>query len=142
MSQYFSVELRRLLIEADNGLCAYCQSAEENIGDSLSIDHIIPASKDGPTEFENLCRACRRCNETKNDRVDGIDPVTRAKAPLYNPRMQQWDDHFQWDQTGTRIIGLTPTGRVTVLVLDMNNELIQFARRRWVAGGWHPPNQL
>jgi len=44
-----------------------------------------------------------------------------------------------------RIIGKTPTGRATCNRLDLNDErreepFIQNARRQWIAGGLHPPN--
>src|SRR5262249_40785614 len=67
------------------------------------------------------------------------DPLTGELAPLLNPRMQRWEDHFTWSHDGTRIIGQTPTGRATVQALRMNDELIIKARERWVKGGWWPP---
>jgi hypothetical protein len=36
-------------------------------------------------------------------------------------------------------MGLTPTGRATIVTLQMNNPAIVRARRRWVSAGWHPP---
>ncbi|RLT34340.1 MAG: HNH endonuclease, partial [Chloroflexi bacterium] len=30
-------------------------------------------------------------------------------------------------------------GRATVEALQMNNQTVVKARRRWVIGGWHPP---
>ena len=32
-------------------------------------------------------------------------------------------------------------GRVKVLALNMNNEVILDARRNWVSVGWHPPDR-
>jgi hypothetical protein len=57
---------------------------------------------------------------------------------LFNPRAQEWSDHFNWDASATRIIGLTAVGRATIIALNMNNEVIVDARRRWVSVGWHP----
>ncbi len=37
---------------------------------------------------------------------------------LFNPREQVWVEHFAF--RGARIMGLTPVGRATVQVLDMN----------------------
>lgn len=140
MSTYLSVELRRQLEEVDNGQCVYCQTREDNTGQSLTVDHIIPVAKNGGTVFQNLCRACRRCNESKREQTDGVDPLTGIKVPLYHPREELWADHFRWGQTGIRLHGLTTTGRATIVALDMNNALICFARRRWVNAGWHPPH--
>jgi hypothetical protein len=36
------------------------------------------------------------------------------------------------------ILGLTAVGRATILALNMNNTVIEDARRRWVSVGWHP----
>jgi hypothetical protein len=46
--------------------------------------------------------------------------------------------HFAWDTSGTRLIGLSAVGRATIIALNMNNEVIVDARRRWVSVGWHP----
>ena len=139
MSNYLSVELRKQLEELDNGQCAYCQTRTDNTGQALTVDHIIPLAKGGGNALENLCRACRNCNEAKRDQTYALDPLTGELVPLYHPRRQAWIDHFAWDQTGIQLLGVTASGRATIIALDMNNELILFARRRWVNAGWHPP---
>ena len=48
----------------------------------------------------------------------GIDGETGQTAPLFNPREQTWREHFAY--FGAQIVGLTPTGRATVAVLNMN----------------------
>lgn len=48
-------------------------------------------------------------------------------------------DHFAWANGGTHIVGLTPTGRATVLALRLNNDLVVEARILWIARQWHPP---
>ena len=40
---------------------------------------------------------------------------------LFNPRQQKWHDHFAVN--GARIVGLTPTGRVTIALLQLNTWL-------------------
>jgi hypothetical protein len=39
--------------------CAYCHSSEQLLGIPLEVDHIIPTSLGGKTEFRNLCLSCR-----------------------------------------------------------------------------------
>jgi len=131
--------LRHAVWQADKGCCAYCLTSEANSGIPLTIDHIQPVSKEGETVFENLCLACRTCNEFKSDRVSAPDPLTGQEEPLFHPRIQQWAEHFQWSPDGTQVEGVTATGRATVLALRMNRPPIISARRRWVWGGWHPP---
>ena len=49
----------------DHYTCQYCgEKAQE-----LTIDHIIPRSKDGPHTWNNLITACPSCNIKKGDRT-------------------------------------------------------------------------
>lgn len=88
MSTYLSVALRTQLEDADDGQCVYCQTTVDNTGQALTIDHIVPVAGGGDTVFANLCRACRHCNEAKQDQTQAIDPVTGELVPLYHPRQQ------------------------------------------------------
>ncbi len=82
-------------------------TTEANSGIPMSFDHIQPRSKGGETTFENLCLACRSCDEFKADSTAAIDPLTGETAPLFNPRTQKWSDHFIWSSDATRVEGLT-----------------------------------
>lgn len=140
MSIYLSTELRQQLIEADDQQCAYCQTSVNNTGQPLTVDHIIPTSQGGSNKFPNLCFCCRSCNEYKGHKAAAIDPLTGKVTPFYHPRQQSWADHFRWDETGLLLAGLTAIGRATIIGLNINNQVIVSARRRWVSVGWHPPN--
>jgi 5-methylcytosine-specific restriction endonuclease McrA len=48
----------------DGFRCAYCGSPKFK----LTIDHIIPKSKGGKSNFENCVAACKPCNTKKGDR--------------------------------------------------------------------------
>lgn len=133
------LELRSLIAQRDQGRCAYCMTAEQNCGFSMHIDHIDPESVGGSSTAENLCLACFSCNTYKGTKQAWSDPLTNAEVRLFHPLRQQWHDHFQWDVSGTLILGRTACGRATVAALRMNHPTIVFARRRWVAAGWHPP---
>lgn len=139
MSTHLSANLRTRLTAADDARCVYCQTTVGNTGQPLTVDHVIPTAQGGSTTFENLCYACRRCNEYKGATTRITDPLSGEVVSLFHPRRDRWDDHFAWDAAQMRIVGLTPTGRVTVIALNMNNEFIVSARRRWVTAGWHPP---
>ena len=141
MSTYLPVELRQQLQEADDHRCAYCQTTQTNSGYPMVVDHILPRSKGGQTEFLNLCFACHRCNEFKRSTTQLEDPLSGEITALFHPRRQTWADHFMWDATGIRIVGITAVSRVTLIALNMNNEVILDARRNWVRVGWHPPDQ-
>ena len=85
MSVYISVELRRQVAARDRNRCTYCQTSEVNSGLPMTIDHIIPIAQGGSTTLQNLCLACRRCNETKSKRTSAVDPVSGEICPLFNP---------------------------------------------------------
>nr|DAH80639.1 MAG TPA: HNH endonuclease [Caudoviricetes sp.] len=52
------------VLERDNYTCNYCGQ----IGGILEIDHIIPFSKGGSDDLDNLTTACRKCNRQKKDK--------------------------------------------------------------------------
>lgn len=119
--------------------CEYCQTARRVIGMPLVIDHIFPRVLGGSDDIENLCAACYRCNEYKGVKTHALDPLTGDLVPLFNPRTQLWREHFAWANGGTHIVGLTPTGRATVIALRVNNEYVVESRALWIAREWHPP---
>src|SRR5437763_6479972 len=119
--------------------CGYCLTSETLTGMPLEIDHIVPEALGGETTEDNLWPACSACNDFKGDRVAARDPLTGEWAALFNPRRQRWRTHFAWSEAGRHIVGLTPTGRATVVALHLNRALLVGARRAWVQVGWHPP---
>lgn len=138
-SQRISAALRQHIFETAQFRCGYCLTSQHIIGPLLEIEHTIPEAKGGTSEEMNLWVACPLCNSHKSDRIEAIDPETAARVMLFQPRLQRWVDHFTWSADGTIIVGKTPTGRATVLALQMNHPDIVAARRLWVAAGWHPP---
>lgn len=136
---YLPAALRQQ-VRADAGRhCGYCLSPEMLIGMPLEFEHIVPRVAGGLSTRENLWLACRRCNQFKGDRTAAIDPQTDEQVLLFNPRLQNWFEHFAWQPNGTHIVGLTSHGRVTVLALRLNNDYIVESRRFWVEAGWWPP---
>lgn len=105
----------------------------------LEIEHIKPYALGGTDEEWNLCLACRSCNICKGVQTHAYDPMTNRKVRLFNPRLQKWSRHFKWSDDGTEVIGLTASGRATVVALKLNNEFAVDARRYWVSVHWHPP---
>jgi len=58
-------ELRNIIFKRDNYKCKNCGS-EKN----LVIDHIIPFSKGGITEIDNLQTLCKKCNKEKGNKIN------------------------------------------------------------------------
>ncbi|HBL60186.1 MAG TPA: HNH endonuclease, partial [Cyanobacteria bacterium UBA8803] len=100
---------RRLVRQRARYLCEYCHSPEYLSPDRFTIDHIMPQSLGKSDEPDNLALACHRCNERHYNFTSGIDPQTQKEIPLFNPRQQQWSEHFIWTKDGTKIVGTTPT---------------------------------
>jgi len=107
----------------------------------MEIDHLIPEALGGRNDEENPWLACSRCNDAKSCRILATDPVTGEMVRLFNPRYQTWGDHFAGTAAGVLILGLTPTGRATVLAHKLNRPSLVAARQAWVSVGWHPPPQ-
>jgi len=132
-------ELRERIAAQACHRCGHCLTAEAIVGTPMEIDHLIPECLGGLTEESNLWLACSLCNDIKNNRIAGLDPLSGELVRLFNPRRQLWHEHFPLDRTGDRIIGLTPTGRATVVTLNLNRPTLVKARQLWVRVGWHPP---
>lgn len=95
VSSYVSVELRNKVRGNDQSRCCYCLTTENNSGIRMTFDHIFPQAKGGETTFENLCLACRSCNEFKSNTTEAIDGLTGEIVRLFNPRHQVWQSHFE-----------------------------------------------
>ena len=138
-----SQSTRRLVRERANRYCEYCHADERWQFIRFTIDHVRPLSVGGSDEADNLALACRNCNERRGNRMDGRDPDTDERAAVFNPRTQLWSDHFSWDASRLRIVGQTPSGRVTVELVDLNDDRhggdVIRIRQRDLADGYHPP---
>ncbi|MCP4167992.1 MAG: HNH endonuclease [Chloroflexi bacterium] len=134
-----TAEQKRGVRERASGICEYCRSQEDFATESSSIEHVIPASQSGETVPENLALACQGCNNHKYAKTSAPDPVDGKHVPLYHPRRQHWEEHFRWSENFQEIIGLTPTGRATVIAIQMNRHNLINLRRVLYVLGEHPP---
>lgn len=139
-----SIANRQRIRQRAQFLCEYCHSSEEASTSLFTFDHLTPQSLGGNDTENNLALACHRCNGRRYNFVDGIDPETQITFPLFNPRKNDWSEHFTWSADGQKILAITSIGRATLKRLDMNDDWhddgsIQRARRLWIRGGWHPP---
>ncbi len=115
-----SASLRRQIIERAGNRCEFCLLPAEVGFFPHEIDHVIAEKHGGKTEPDNLAYACWRCNRHKGTDLGSFDPETSGFSPLFNPRVQVWTEHFEFD--GEQIIGLTSEGRTTVSLLQLNNK--------------------
>jgi hypothetical protein len=119
--------LREAVVARDAGRCGYCRLAQFGHGALFHIDHILPRSKGGATELDNLALQCPNCSLRKASKVEAPDPESGAAVPLFHPLRQSWEDHFRLEGDA-RIAGLTAVGRATVAALGVNDQIPRIAR--------------
>ena len=102
------------------GRCEYCRMPHNLDPLPFQVDHIIARQHRGRTSLGNLALACLSCNNHTGPNIAGIDPegADGGVVRLFNPRDDEWAEHFEWD--GPSLKGKTAIGRVTVYVLAMN----------------------
>lgn len=118
-ASYISSSLRQQVYDRAAGCCEYCLIPETAVLVTHEIDHIISKKHGGSNELDNLALSCTLCNKYKGSDLTSIDPETGEIAPLYHPRRNNWPDHFQLHEA--QLVGLTPTGRVTIRLLQLNH---------------------
>jgi hypothetical protein len=117
---YISTGLRRAVRMRANDRCEYCLLHEDDNFLSHEVDHVIAEKHRGETQLDNLCLSCFDCNRNKGSDIASIDIETNALTPLFNPRLDQWTEHFRLGEAF--IEALTPVGRVTVYLLRLNSD--------------------
>jgi 5-methylcytosine-specific restriction endonuclease McrA len=77
---------RRAVFARDGWQCQYCGART-----SLTVDHVIPRSKGGGSDWENIVASCAPCNRRKGDRLPhqiGMHPKTTPRMPSPNVFIQ------------------------------------------------------
>jgi 5-methylcytosine-specific restriction endonuclease McrA len=115
--------LQDLVFKRAGSVCEYCRHPAP----PFHVEHIIARKHGGPTHAENLALACIRCNFHKGPNISGIDPETSRIVRLFHPRNDVWAEHFRWENA--TLLGITPEGRATIAVLEINHPLRVEVRR-------------
>lgn len=75
---------RRAVLARDHNTCQYCgHTARE-----LTIDHIVPRERGGPSSWDNLVACCLRCNNKKANRTPreaNMELMTKPRRPRFIP---------------------------------------------------------
>ena len=112
---------RRLVRARADNRCEYCGLHQDHSPlAALQIEHVIPKKHGGSDDPDNLALACIDCNLSKSSNLAGFDPNTSQMTVLFNPRKHAWDEHFE--RHGCYLVGITPIGRTTTHVLNMNSD--------------------
>ncbi len=70
----------------DDYTCQYCGTHGEKL---MTVDHIVPKSRGGPSTWENLACACMQCNNRKNNRTPHEANMALARKPR-QPKYIPW----------------------------------------------------
>ncbi len=156
---YGHAEVKKALVAAQNGKCAYCESEVESVayGD---VEHFRPKAgwkqADGDPlarpgyfwltyEWDNLLFACERCNrEYKRNLFPLEDPESRAsfatedhgdERPLFiDPSREDPQAHIGFRQWDAFARDASRRGRTTIDGLGLNRpRLLDERRRAWKA---------
>jgi 5-methylcytosine-specific restriction endonuclease McrA len=94
----------------DMWLCQYCARTHKT--QELTFDHVVPKSRGGHTEWENIVTACQCCNTRKGNRLPqevNMYPITEPRQPTiyelqdhgksFPPNFlhESWGDFLYWD---------------------------------------------
>ncbi len=132
---YLPAAVRRQVYERADGRCEYCRLAETDAFFAHEPDHIISEKHGGDSTINNLALSCFDCNRFKGSDIASLDPLTGALVFLFNPRINDWSEHFVI-QAG-RISPKTPTGRATEKILKLNlPERVEVRSELSVRGFW------
>jgi 5-methylcytosine-specific restriction endonuclease McrA len=84
----------------DSFQCQYC-SIKLPVAD-LTFDHVVPVSKKGQTDWENVVTCCRPCNFRKGSKMlkaSGLILLRIPKKPRWSPELclrLSDDDPIEW----------------------------------------------
>jgi 5-methylcytosine-specific restriction endonuclease McrA len=67
---------RRAVFARDEWTCQYCGSRS-----NLTVDHVVPRSKGGPSSWENIVASCAPCNRRKGSALPRQAGMRLSKQP-------------------------------------------------------------
>lgn len=71
---------KRRLLQRDKGKCAYCGK------EATTVDHVIPRSRGGTTDWTNSVASCLKCNHKKGSKT----PAEAGFKLHYKPYVPTW----------------------------------------------------
>lgn len=102
---------RRNIFTRDGFKCLYCGAPASKV--TLELEHIYPRSRGGLSSWDNLCSACRSCNQKKRDMTPEEAGMKLIHKPLpssiHTPRfilkmlgaeINAWAPYLWNDSTG------------------------------------------
>ncbi|MEZ5044176.1 MAG: HNH endonuclease signature motif containing protein [Saprospiraceae bacterium] len=123
MSSSLTQAIRKFVASRASFRCEYCRKPEIIANFTFHIEHIISRQHGGTDKIDNLAYACSWCNWKKGPNIATVLFEDGDLLPLFNPRKDVWDHHFQVEEGA--IIGKTDIAVGTIKLLELNTtELI------------------
>ena len=117
-------------------ICEYCHAPEAVFNLPFEVVHIVPLSRGGTNQENNLALSCPSCNLYKSSSVSAFDKETQTEVKFFNPRKDIWTEHFSVKKETGEIEAMTATGRVTIFNLQINSYAQLAARIQWLKLGF------
>ncbi|HDM10761.1 MAG: HNH endonuclease [Deltaproteobacteria bacterium] len=99
---------RQNIYARDKYRCQYC--GQKFSSEELTYDHVVPRSRGGKTEWENIVTCCVDCNRRKGGRTPseaGMKLIKKPEKPTWIPALkitigfrevpQSWRDYLYWN---------------------------------------------
>ena len=71
---------RTHVLQRDGFRCQYC--GQDKLPGELTYDHVVPRSRGGKTNWENIVAACKPCNTKKANRTPDEARMRLMKRPM------------------------------------------------------------
>lgn len=78
--RFFESFTRQNVYERDGGRCMYCGEAVSR--NKFTFDHVIPKSRGGKTNWQNIVCSCLKCNSKKDNRTPEEAHMKLIKRPV------------------------------------------------------------
>jgi hypothetical protein len=130
---HVSSRLRQEVVKRAEGQCEYCLFPQDASFLPFEVEPISAEKHGGETSLENLALASAFRNRFKGTDLGSLDPQTGNLTPFFKSRTQSWNDHFQLE--GAQVVPVTPEGRVTIAILQINPPDRIAERERLLAAG-------
>jgi hypothetical protein len=130
-------QLKKLAAIRAGGRCEYCRVLEYLSNYAFHLEHIIGLQHGGSSLPDNLAYVCSWCNWKKGPNIATIINASVELIPLFNPRTQNWFDHFNADTAGV-LHGKSSVGKATIKLLELNHPERIKERFEMMKGGYYP----
>ncbi len=114
-----NASIREAVIKRAKNRCEYCQMHQSLQGGTFHVEHVVPRSRGGLSELDNLAWAYISCNLHKSDRSELLSPDGNSSIRFFSPRIDAWSEHFAWDDY--EVVAKSEIGQATITSLHLND---------------------